>query len=144
METAIDYGSLARFTGNGLALSDARPLNDYRSTRHEDSTFMENVTGPLLGFFASRERERERKRVDRGRDGRRQKNYLVSVSKYGNMEENEILGLREETREREINFVQILNQDRGKDRVGSCDIDRLNAAVGGCIYTSSKPRLSFN
>lgn len=105
---------------------------------------MENVTGPLLGFFASRERERERKRVDRGRDGRRQKNYLVSVSKYVNMEENEILGLREETREREINFVQILNQDRGKDRVGSCDIDRLNAAVGGCIYTSSKPRLSFN
>lgn len=59
------------------------------------------------------------------------------------MEENEILGLREETREREINFVQILNQDRGKDRVGSCDIDRLNAAVGGCIYTNKPASLDF-
>lgn len=51
-----------------LRLSDARPLNDYRSTHHEDSSFMENVTGPLLGFFLCL--ERERKRIDREGDER--------------------------------------------------------------------------
>lgn len=87
METAIDYGSLARFTGNGLALSDARPLNDYRSTRHEDSTFMENVTGPLLGFFASREKERERKKKSRSRERWEETEELFGIGeqvrKYG-------------------------------------------------------------